>query len=89
MKLIGETTISNLRLLSRELNNENSIKKNEINNLNKNSKIAKINDILREKDMLENEIKNLKNKLQFASDKLTFYENMEKNYEDLKNQIKR
>ncbi len=88
MKLIGETTISNLRLLSRELNNENSIKKNEINNLNKNSKIAKINDILREKDMLENEIKNLKNKLQFASDKLTFYENMEKNYEDLKNQVK-
>ena len=88
MKLIGETTISNLRLLSRELNNENSIKKNEINNLNKNSKIAKINDILREKDMLENEIKNLKNKLQFASDKITFYENMEKNYEDLKNQVK-
>ena len=88
MKLLGETTISNLRLLSRELNNENAIKKNEIKIINKNSKISKVNDILRERDMLENEIKVLKNKLQFASDKISFYENMEKNYEDLKNQIK-
>ena len=89
LKVANETLISNLKRQMKRLEAENDKKELEIKNLKKNIKCSRYTELLKENEVLNNEMEKLKNKLNNALKLINDYKKQEEEIKKLYEVIKK
>ena len=77
IKIANETLISNLKMQCKNLEKENEIKSNELNEIKKTMKYSTFNELIKEKEIYEKEMKKMKIKMGVFLKKINNFKIME------------
>ena len=89
IKISNSALISNLKIKCKNLEEENIQKNNELLEIKKSMKCSNYNEILKEKEIYEKEMKKIKNKLNDSLMQLDYYKTQEEELKNLNEIIKK